>query len=1569
MPNRTITFRWNAVSGCTFNGYTLRVKNTSNMDSGGTTYLDTGVGSTEYTCTFDGSGPCGNAPENTDLYWGVRAANAPNGANWAVRRFRIEPESAHGNWEARYDQGSTLWWDPNASITPRCTETINGPELHKDWGSGAPCSGMNGDDWVGDFRATLNFPAGEYVFYLDHDDGVKLWLNGQNIADLGGSGNNDRVCNGQTGYPLNGNADLRVLLREEGGEAKVHLTWNTDTHACIPPLPHADFDASPLSGDAPLNVSFHNTSSGDYTSCHWEYGDGSTGTSCSSNHDHTYTTPGKYTVRLTVTGPGGSDTRTRSDYIDVTASANWRVEYFSDNHLGSRCYDTYQDSTYVFGDWGGDAPASECPSDNFSVRFSKSVYFPGGDYTFALGYDDGARIKIDGQTVVDGWAPSAQHYESRNLSSGYHNVEVEYYENAGDAYLTAFWWGPGFELPRESQDNFQWYAQYWGNKALWWDPVVRVNEGQGFLDHQWGEGGPGYNLPENHFSSRFERTVHFDCGRWRFNIFSDDGVRFWIDGNLVLDEWHDQATSYTPEVDLTEGNHQLRLEHYERTGAAAIQASWEQVSGCPPSPPDLVSPDDDATLPHDADITLDWNASSGATEYYAHLWGPGVDINSGWIGSTDWHIGQLQPGTYYWQVRARNQYGESDWSSTWSFTIQTAPVGPLVYDSHTVDDDNSDQSSGNGDGVVECEETIELYVTLRNQGDGAATGVNATISTSDPYVTWLYNTDSNYPDIPGGGTGTNSNDFDFAVDPNTPNGHVIQFHLDISASNGGPWSDSFSVPVTCLQPDLVPSQWGGWQYPIVPSSITGTSVVNTLYAGQPTYIDWGISNSGNADTGGSTFGDLYIDSNRVAHYDFGNVQAGWTWAFFDWVEVIDTPGWHTLRFIADADDLINESNETNNSWEHQFYWIPSAPYSDNMESGTNNWTATGLWHQVDANSPYPESHSGSHSWWYGQDATGDYDTGSANSGGLTSPSIYIPSSGYYLRFWYRYETETQTQNWDQRWVQISVDGGPFDNVLQLSDDPMNWWLQSPAIDLSGYAGHAIQVRFYFDSLDSVYNDYRGWYIDDFDISTTPPPSCADSHEPNDTLDEATPIAYGQTLTADICPGGDYDFYQFTGSEGDKIVVDIDAKVNGSSLDTYVFLLDSYGNVLAEHDDEIPVEIQDSHLGYQLPHDGTYYIKVRAWNHPSVGGTDYFYNIHLLTDDTSPTAEITSPDHYDWLDPNLQTITTNVSDGESGIRNVTFYWHDANWDGSSDWIVLEDDHDPRDGWMYDFNTSGIPEQPQGCVVFIYAYDWAGNYTGYGSYSLGIDRTPPTVTASVQQMYGDAPFRDFYVYWWDGYDNLSGIASYDVQYRDGAGGSWTNLLTGTTDTYYRFVGQDGHTYYFRARARDKAGNLSNYAGGNGDAQHTVQICSISPDGYEADNAYTSAKWIYADESQVHNIHTEGDQDWIKFQATAGFTYTLSTTNDGGHADTVLYLYDTDGVTLITSNDDYPGMWPSSQIDWQAPADGVYYVKVEHWDPYAYGCTTAYGLSVSGEGLPQEPQHDVYLPIVLKRYGGSQ
>ncbi len=120
-------------------------------------------------------------------------------------------------------------------------------------------------------------------------------------------------------------------------------------------------------------------------------------------------------------------------------------------------------------------------------------------------------------------------------------------------------------------------------------------------------------------------------------------------------------------------------------------------------------------------------------------------------------------------------------------------------------------------------------------------------------------------------------------------------------------------------PDLVPSLWSGWEYPIVPSSVKKTTVVNTLYADHLTYVDWGVSNSGNADAGADVYGELYLDSTRLGRYNFGNVQAGRTWAFFDW-ETTVSPGWHTLRFVADPENLVAESDESNNAWERAFYW-------------------------------------------------------------------------------------------------------------------------------------------------------------------------------------------------------------------------------------------------------------------------------------------------------------------------------------------------------------------------------------------------------------------------------------------------------------------------------------------------------------------------------------------------------------------------------------------------------------------------------------------------------------------------
>ncbi len=89
----------------------------------------------------------------------------------------------------------------------------------------------------------------------------------------------------------------------------------------------ADFSGSPTSGVAPLTVAFTNTSTGAYATSLWSFGDGVTSTLESGSTgdiaqapSHTYTTTGVYTVSLTVSGAGGSDTEVKAGYISATCA-------------------------------------------------------------------------------------------------------------------------------------------------------------------------------------------------------------------------------------------------------------------------------------------------------------------------------------------------------------------------------------------------------------------------------------------------------------------------------------------------------------------------------------------------------------------------------------------------------------------------------------------------------------------------------------------------------------------------------------------------------------------------------------------------------------------------------------------------------------------------------------------------------------------------------------------------------------------------------------------------------------------------------------------------------------------------------------------------------------------------------------------------------------------------------------------------------------------------------------------------------------------------------------------------
>ncbi len=114
-------------------------------------------------------------------------------------------------------------------------------------------------------------------------------------------------------------------------------------------------------------------------------------------------------------------------------------------------------------------------------------------------------------------------------------------------------------------------------------------------------------------------------------------------------------------------------------------------------------------------------------------------------------------------------------------TIPVYSGGTFVaFNAASVDDDQSGSSSGNGDGLINPGETIELQVQLKNFGTIIAEGVSATLSSTDPYVI-ITDATEDYGDISGGAQVWSPDDFDVTISPACPNSRTIRFGLDVTS--------------------------------------------------------------------------------------------------------------------------------------------------------------------------------------------------------------------------------------------------------------------------------------------------------------------------------------------------------------------------------------------------------------------------------------------------------------------------------------------------------------------------------------------------------------------------------------------------------------------------------------------------------------------------------------------------------------------------------------------------------------------------------------------------------------------
>jgi hypothetical protein len=276
----------------------------------------------------------------------------------------------------------------------------------------------------------------------------------------------------------------------------------------------------------------------------------------------------------------------------------WKGEYFNNQTLeGSPTMvrDDTDGAGFLILNFGSGGPHSVCAPavDNFSARWTRTVNLTQGIYRFTTSVDNGVRLYIDGYLRIDQWANSPPNTYTADvfLDAGAHEIKLEFVEYTDGASVSLSWTTVSGANCIASVPADRWKGEYYSNTNLSGSPARVSNDGNSFLNFDFGSGGPGSGcgLGVDYFSARWTRTINFRPGIYRFSVTGDDGVRLYVDGQLKIDKWFPQgATTYTADVTFNSaGPHEVKLEYFENGGGAVALLSWADPTGvnCLPDAP------------------------------------------------------------------------------------------------------------------------------------------------------------------------------------------------------------------------------------------------------------------------------------------------------------------------------------------------------------------------------------------------------------------------------------------------------------------------------------------------------------------------------------------------------------------------------------------------------------------------------------------------------------------------------------------------------------------------------------------------------------------------------------------------------------------------------------------------------------------------------------------------------------------------------------------------------------------------------------------------------------------------
>ena len=362
------------------------------------------------------------------------ATNTPapgtiNPTNTLVPPTNVAPGTGTGTGLA------AAYYDNNNFTTLKINRTD--PTVNFQWWSGSPDASIGGDTfsarWTGQVQPLY---SQTYTFYTTSDDGARLWVNGQLVIDSWAS-HPPLEASGTISLTAGQKYDFKLEYHEDGGDATLQLSWSS---ASQPKqiIPQSQlYPAAAAVTSVPTQVSIPPTNTPVPPT-----NTPIPPTKVPATIAPTKVPPTKTPIPPTKVPPTTVPTSAPTNVAPGTGTGTGLAAAYYDNNNFTTLKINRTDPTVNFQWWNG-SPDASIGGDTFSARWTGQVQpLYSQTYTFYTNSDDGTRLWVNGQLVIDSWAshPPLEASGTISLTAGQkYDIKLEYHEDGGDATLQLSW--------------------------------------------------------------------------------------------------------------------------------------------------------------------------------------------------------------------------------------------------------------------------------------------------------------------------------------------------------------------------------------------------------------------------------------------------------------------------------------------------------------------------------------------------------------------------------------------------------------------------------------------------------------------------------------------------------------------------------------------------------------------------------------------------------------------------------------------------------------------------------------------------------------------------------------------------------------------------------------------------------------------------------------------------------------------------------------------------------------------------------------------------------------------------